>query len=293
MRVAVDEPRDRAEPAPVELVDVTSDGGRSAIAPTAAMRSPSQRTYASSTTVTSPRAARRSGAPRPAGETTCARSRTSSRASAYSSDADGRSSPTVACGVDGSGVAGVDVTHHAGPRIGREHALEALCHLVGAVGDDDHARVDRVADPDAAAVVDADPGRSCGRVEQRVEDRPVGDRVGAVSHRLRLAVRRRDGAGVEMVASDRDGCPNPPRADEVVDREPGTRTIAVAEPADPRGQPLEGDALRAPRRATVWRSASPGKSSRSAASIAAMSAGSPDSAAQRKGPMPRQKSGRI
>src|SRR5215211_7467628 len=42
-----------------------------------------------------------------------------------------------------------------------------------------------------------------------------------------------------------------------------------------------------------WSRMSSGKSVRSISSIAAMSAGSPDSAAQRNGPMPRQKSGRI
>ena len=57
-------------------------------------------------------------------------------------------------------VARVDVAHDARAGIGREHALEPLGRLVGAVGDDDHARVDRVADADAAAVVDAHPRRA-------------------------------------------------------------------------------------------------------------------------------------
>ena len=34
------------------------------------------------------------------------------------------------------------------------------------------------------------------------------------------------------------------RCDQLVDREPGLRAVAVAEPADPRRQPLERDALR-------------------------------------------------
>ncbi len=42
------------------------------------------------------------------------------------------------------------------------------------------------------------------RVEQRVQDRPVGDRVGAVPHRLGLAVGRGDRAAVEVVAPDDD-----------------------------------------------------------------------------------------
>ena len=92
-------------------------------------------------------------------------------------------------------VARVEVPDDARAGVGRQHALEPLGRVVGAVGDDDHPRVDRVADADAAAVVDADPRRARGDVEQRVQDRPVGDRVGAVAHRLGLAVRRGDGAG--------------------------------------------------------------------------------------------------
>ena len=73
-----------------------------------------------------------------------------------------------------------------------------------AVGEHDHAGVDRVADPDAAAVVDADPGRARRDVDERVQDRPVRDRVRPVAHRLGLAIRRRDRAGVEVVAADHD-----------------------------------------------------------------------------------------
>ena len=89
------------------------------------------------------------------------------------------------------------------------------------VGDDDHAAVDRVADPDAAAVVDAHPGGAGGDIEERVQDRPVRDRIGAVAHRLRLAVRRGDGPGVEVIAPDHDGRRDAAGADELVDREAG------------------------------------------------------------------------
>ena len=56
-------------------------------------------------------------------------------------------------GVDRLLVASVRVPHHTGARIGREHALEAPIGVGRIVGDDDHARVDRVADPDATTVV--------------------------------------------------------------------------------------------------------------------------------------------
>src|SRR5690242_12274104 len=88
-------------------------------------------------------------------------------------------------------IAGVGVTHDAAPRIVREHALEPRVGVRAAVGHDDQPRVDRVADADAAAVVHADPRRAGRAVEERVQDRPVGDRVAAVLHALRLAIRRR------------------------------------------------------------------------------------------------------
>ena len=107
----------------------------------------------------------------------------------------------------------------------------------------DHAGVDRVADPDAAAVMHAHPRRTRCDIEQGVQDRPVGDRIGAVAHRLGLAVRRGDGARIEVVAPDHDGRFDLARAHELVDREPRARTITVPEPADAGRQSLERDAL--------------------------------------------------
>ena len=149
----------------------------------------------------------------------------------------------LARGVERLVVAGVGMAHDAGARIGGEHPLEPLRRIRAAVGEHDHAGMDRVADPDAAAVVDADPGRARRRVQERVQDRPVGDRVGAVAHRLGLAVGGGDRAGVEVVAADHDRRRDCARADELVDREARPGAVAVAEPADPRRQPLEGDAL--------------------------------------------------
>ena len=184
----------------------------------------------------------------PAGVATWARSRIRSRPAGSAPVAVTRRrpgprevEPALARDVERLLVAGVGVPHDARAGVGREDALELRRGRVGPVGDDDHAGVDRVADPDAAAVVDADPGRARGDVHEGVQDRPVGDRVGAVAHRLGLAVRRGDGARVEVVASDHDRRRDAARADELVDREPRAGAVAVAEPADPRRQALEGD----------------------------------------------------
>ena len=140
-------------------------------------------------------------------------------------------------------VARVGVAHHAHARVGRQHALELLRRQVGAVGDAHHARVDRAPDADAAAVVDRDPRRARCGVHQRVEQRPVGDRVGLVGHALGLAVGRRDRARVEVVAADHDRRLELAAAHHLVEAQPEPVALAVAEPADPRRQSLEGDPL--------------------------------------------------
>ena len=94
--------------------------------------------------------------------------------------------------------------------------------------------MDRATDADATAVMQRHPGGARGDVEHGVEHRPVGDRVGAVHHALGLAVRRGDGPGIEMVAADHQRCGDLARSDELVEAQPGTMAIAVADPADAR-----------------------------------------------------------
>src|SRR5690606_27735699 len=87
----------------------------------------------------------------------------------------------------GDVVAGVGVAHHAGARVVPQHAGDAAVGGLAAVADDDHAAVLAVTHADAAAVVQRHPGGAAGDVEHGVEQRPVGDRIGAVGHRLGLA----------------------------------------------------------------------------------------------------------
>ena len=133
----------------------------------------------------------------------------------------------------------VGVPHHARSGVGGQHPLEPLGGSGGAVGHDDHPGVNGVADTDSAAVMDAHPGRSRGHVQERVQDRPVGDRVGAVPHRLGLPVRGCDRSRVEVIAADHHRGAYAARVHELVDRQPCTSAVAVAEPADPRRKTLE------------------------------------------------------
>src|SRR5207248_9530846 len=93
---------------------------------------------------------------------------------------------------------------HAARRIVPQHALDAPGGGVRAVADDDLARVLRIAHADAAAVMKRDPRGAACAVEERIEHRPVGNRVRAVAHRLGLAVRDRYRARVRLIATDCD-----------------------------------------------------------------------------------------
>ena len=97
----------------------------------------------------------------------------------------------LAGGLLGDLVARVGVPQHPRAGVVGEHPGDLVVRRVGALGDDHHAGVDRLADADAAAVVHRHPGGAGRGVEQRVEDRPVGDRVGAVAHPLGLPLRAR------------------------------------------------------------------------------------------------------
>src|SRR5712691_11338712 len=130
---------------------------------------------------------------------------------------------------------------HAGVR--DEHPLEPPGRVLAPIGHHHHPGVDRIADPDTAAVVHAHPVCPRRGVEQRVQDRPVGDGIGPVSHPLRLPVRRRDASGVEMVTTDHDRRPQVPSTNQIV--EDGARLVplTVAQPTDASRQSLERHAI--------------------------------------------------
>src|SRR5690606_22286600 len=129
-------------------------------------------------------------------------------------------------------VTGVRMARHANAGIVRQYPLEPLTHLRRAVRDDHLPRVQRLADADTATVMERHPAGTARHVEQRIEYRPVRDRVAAILHRLRLAIRRCDGAGIEMVAPDHDRCGHRTACDEVVQCDTELRALALAEPAD-------------------------------------------------------------
>ena len=69
-----------------------------------------------------------------------------------------------------------------------EDAGESIGGFGGAVGDDDLSGVLTESDPDASSVVETDPTCSGCDVGCKVQQRPVGDGVGAILHGFGLAV---------------------------------------------------------------------------------------------------------
>src|SRR4030095_7575298 len=99
-------------------------------------------------------------------------------------------------------------------------------------------RGNRAAHPAAGALMDGhEIGAAC-RVEQRIEERPVSNRVAAVLHALRLAAGLRDGARVEMIARHRDRPAELAALHQVVKHEARLVPLTEREPASARGEAL-------------------------------------------------------
>ena len=111
--------------------------------------------------------------------------------------------------------------------------------VFAAIGDNDHAGVLRIANSHTAAVVDRHPGCASGRVDQCVEQCPVGDRVAAVEHSFRFPIGRRDRTGIKVVASDDNRRFDFATFHQLIHRHAEFGALSIAEPANARGQSLK------------------------------------------------------
>ncbi len=96
-----------------------------------------------------------------------------------------------------------------------------------------------------------------------------------------------------MVAADHDRRLQLARGHHLVEGETEAMAVAEAHPADARRQALELDALAGHVEPVVQVRVVRASARFTLASVLKMSSGSPESAAQRNGPMPRQNSGRM
>lgn len=102
-----------------------------------------------------------------------------------------------------------------------------------------------VSNPHTATMVKADPRRAAGRVDERVQNRPVANRIQAIFHRFGLTVGADNQTAVEVVAANHNWCFHLAQRHQFVKIQPGARSFSIAQLADARGQPLKLDiALR-------------------------------------------------
>src|SRR5687768_3522565 len=87
------------------------------------------------------------------------------------------------------------------------------------------------------------PARTGGRVQQRIEDRPVRNRNTSILHRFSFTERGCDGARIEMVPPDHDRRLQLPSCDEIIQCNTEAGALTLTQPANARGQALELDAL--------------------------------------------------
>src|SRR5262245_8641426 len=99
-------------------------------------------------------------------------------------------------------VARVRMTRDANAGIVRQHPLETYAHLRRPVGHDHLTRMQRVSDAHATTVMERHPRGTTRGVEQRIQNRPIGDGVRAIPHRFRFPKWRRDAPRIEMIATD-------------------------------------------------------------------------------------------
>jgi hypothetical protein len=135
------------------------------------------------------------------------------------------------------------VPHDSGARVVDQYSLDFLSREISAVGDHHLASVNAAADADPTPVVDRDPGGSGRRVEQGVQQRPIGDRVRAIRHALGLSVRGGDRSRVEVIATDDDRCTELAGSDHLVEPEAREVALLVPEPTDASRQSLKMHSL--------------------------------------------------
>ena len=142
----------------------------------------------------------------------------------------------------GNFIARIGVAHDTRRRIIPQHPLDARFRSIGTVAANDQTGVLREAHADATTVMEGYPGSATRSGQQQVEQRPVGNRVGTVQHRLGLTIGTRYRTGIKMITANDHGCFKLTGFHHFVERNTKPVAIAEANPADTRRQSLETDA---------------------------------------------------
>src|SRR5262245_42365970 len=105
-------------------------------------------------------------------------------------------------------ITGVGVARHPQSRVSGEDTLQTARRLGCAIGHDHLPGMDAIANPYPTTVVNAHPGGPAHRIDEGVEQRPVGNGVGAIAHGFGLAVWARHRAAIQVVTANDNGCFN-------------------------------------------------------------------------------------
>src|SRR5205807_1008031 len=92
---------------------------------------------------------------------------------------------------------------------------------------------------DTAALMYANPSRTCSRVQQRVQDRPISDSITTIKHTFGLSPRGGNASTVEMVSSNPDRARKLPVRNHLVYQSTEFRSLSESEPAHSSWQSLE------------------------------------------------------
>ena len=136
--------------------------------------------------------------------------------------------------LDGGFVAGIRMPHDAACGIVPQDAGNATISVFRPITDDDQSRMLRVAHPDSPAVMKGNPGCTAGRIHQRVQQRPVGDRIRAIAHGFCFPIRAGYGAAVKVIPADRYRRAQFTASDHFIESQAQLVALAQPDPADAR-----------------------------------------------------------
>ena len=135
------------------------------------------------------------------------------------------------------------MAHHPCSRIIRQHPSQPPVRHFRAIGHAHHPRVNRIPDPNPATMMQTHPARPARRIQHRIQQRPVSNRIRPIHHRLRLAVRRRHRPRIQMIPPNHQRRIYFPLLHQSVKPLPHLRSLPILQPADPRRKPLKMDLL--------------------------------------------------
>ncbi len=147
--------------------------------------------------------------------------------------------PTLFSDLYSSFIAGIGMAGYTHAGIYGQDPFQTLGCFWRTVGDDDLSGVQAVADAHAAAVMEADPGRAAGSVDQRIKNGPIGDGVGAIFHAFRFAIGAGHGAAVKVITADYDGRFHFAGSNKLVEFQTCLGALAITQPTYACRQVLE------------------------------------------------------